>query len=218
MVNAIITAAGKSSRMFESQKKANKELVNKLLLPLKDKTVIETTIDTVLSANVDSCIIVLGYYKDEIMEQISHIDDPRIKIIENKHNDVGLSTSLLNGLSIAKSNLVLCTTGDQPTIIKETFNELIFKALNSKDPFKTVSILRRRDWGELNSAEGLGMPFVTSRENLMTYFKKYDENINPIVREMFKDGYYFYGVREKNKLELVNINTVEEYEYVLKRF
>ena len=217
MVSAIITAAGKSSRMYESQLKKSIKVQNKLTLAFKDKTVIEETINNVLSSNIDSCIIVLGHFKDEIKEHISDISDKRIKIIENDPVDVGLSTSLLHGLENSNSELSLCVTADQPTVCSTTFNNLINNSLNSKNPLKTISILRRKDYGKLNTAEGLGMPFVAPRENLINYLKGHDDNLNPILRKIFNDGYCFYGVKEKNKLELININTLEDYEYVLKR-
>ena len=72
--STIITAAGKNSRMRKDQLSRNIELKNKLILPFKDKTVIETTIDNALSANVDECIVVLGHYANEIMEAI--FDNP----------------------------------------------------------------------------------------------------------------------------------------------
>ena len=44
-ISTVITAAGKNSRMRKDQISRNIELRNKLILPFKDKTVIETTID-----------------------------------------------------------------------------------------------------------------------------------------------------------------------------
>ena len=69
-ISTIITAAGKNSRMRKDQISRNIELTNKLILPFKGKTVIETTIDNALSANIDECIVVLGHYASEILEAI----------------------------------------------------------------------------------------------------------------------------------------------------
>lgn len=217
MVTAIITAAGKSSRMIESQKKRNLKIENKLTLPLKGKTIIENTINNVISANVSSCILILGHFAFEIIEAISPINNDKIKIIENNPINVGLSKSLLNGLNNTDSDLVLCVSGDQPTISGKTYNKLIDSSLNSLNPSNTISVLRRKDHGLLDSPVGLGMPFVTGRENLFKYLKNYNENINPVLREMFSDGYSFHAIKEENELELININTYEEYEYVLDR-
>ena len=69
-ISTIITAAGKNSRMRNDQISRGIELTNKLILPFKNKTVIETTIDNALSLDIDECIVVLGHYASEIKEAI----------------------------------------------------------------------------------------------------------------------------------------------------
>jgi len=210
-ISTIITAAGKNSRMRKDQISRNIELKNKLILPFNDKTVIETTIDNALSANISECIVVLGHYSSEIKEAIFDNYKDDVMFVENNPVDVGLSTSLYNGLSNACGEYALCITADQPTVTTETFNKMIEISQNSDNPSKTISILRRRKTGLLDTAEGLGMPFVAHRKNLMEYLKNEDDNLNPILRKIFADGYTFYGVKEKNKKELVNINHYDEY-------
>ncbi|MBR0271737.1 MAG: NTP transferase domain-containing protein [Methanobrevibacter sp.] len=215
-ISAIITAAGKNSRMRKDQISRNLEVKNKLILPFKDKTVLETTIDNTLSADIDECIVVLGHYSDEIMEAISNNYEDSVKFIINDPCDVGLSTSLYNGLSNITSDFALCVTGDQPTVSTETFNNMINVLEKCENPFNTISILRRRKTGLLDTAEGLGMPFVAPRENLMKYLENEDDNLNPILRKIFADGYTFYGIEEKNKKELLNINHYDDYLDVIK--
>ncbi|MBE6497386.1 MAG: molybdopterin-guanine dinucleotide biosynthesis protein MobA [Methanobrevibacter sp.] len=210
-ISTIITAAGKNSRMRKDQMARNLDLTNKLILPFKNKTVIETTIDNALSLNIDECIVVLGHYSSEIKEVIFENYKDEVKFIENNPVDVGLSTSLFNGLSNTDSDFALCITADQPTVSSETFNKLIEVSQNSEDPFNTISILRRRKTGLLDTAEGLGMPFVAPRLNLMKYLENEDDNLNPILRKIFADGYTFYGIKEKNKKELLNINHYDDY-------
>ena len=210
-VSTIITAAGKNSRMRKDQISRGIELTNKLILPFNNKTVIETTIDNALSCDIDECIVVLGHYAGEIMEAISDNYKDSVKFIKNDPVDVGLSTSLYNGLSNIESDFALCITADQPSVSTETFNKLIEVSQNSDDSYKTISILRRRKTGLLDTAEGLGMPFVAPRENLMKYLENEDDNLNPILRKIFDDGYTFYGIKEKNEKELLNINHYDEY-------
>ena len=211
LISTVITAAGKNSRMRKDQISRGLNLTNKLILPFNTKTVIETTIDNALSSNSDECIVVLGHYSSEIKEVIYDNYKDDVKFIENNPVDVGLSTSLFNGLSNIGSDLALCITADQPTVSTETFNQLIETSLNADDPYNTISILRRRKTGLLDTAEGLGMPFVAPRENLMTYLENEDDNLNPILRKIFDDGYVFYGIKEKNKKELLNINHYDDY-------
>ena len=210
-ISTVITAAGKNSRMRKDQISRGLDLTNKLILPFNEKTVLETTIDNALSANTDECIVVLGHYSNEIIEAISDNYESEVKFIKNNPVDVGLSTSLYNGLSNLTSEFALCITGDQPTVSTETFNKMIEISQKSDNPYKTISILRRRKTGLLDTAEGLGMPFVAPRENLMNYLKNEDDNLNPILRKIFDDGYTFYGIKEKNKEELLNINHYEDY-------
>lgn len=210
-ISTVITAAGKNSRMRRDQLSRNIELKNKLILPFGEKTVIETTIDNALSLNVDECIVVLGHFASEIKEAIFDNYKDSVKFVINNPVDVGLSVSLYNGLSNMSSDFALCITADQPTVSTETFNRMIDVIGKCDDPYKTISILRRRKTGILDTAEGLGMPFVAPRENLMKYLEKEDDNLNPILRKIFADGYTFYGVKEKNKRELLNINHYEDY-------
>ena len=210
-ISTIITAAGKNSRMRKDQLSRNIELKNKLILPFENKTVIETTIDNALSANIDECIVVLGHYASEIKEAIFDNYKGSVKFVINDPVDVGLSVSLYNGLSKICSDFALCITADQPTVSTETFNRIIEVSQNSDNPFHTISILRRRKTGLLDTAEGLGMPFVAPRLNLMEYLKNEDDNLNPILRKIFADGYAFYGIKEKNKKELLNINHYDDY-------
>ena len=210
-ISTVITAAGKNSRMRKDQISRGIELTNKLLLPFNDKTVIETTIDNALSLDIDECIVVLGHYSSEIKEAIFDNYKDDVKFIENNPVDVGLSTSLFNGLSNISSDFALCITGDQPTVLPETFEKMIDVIENAEDPYKTISILRRRKTGKLDTAEGLGMPFVAPRKNLMGYLENEDDNLNPILRKIFADGYTFYGIKEKNEKELLNINHYDDY-------
>lgn len=210
-ISTVITAAGKNSRMRRDQLSRNIELKNKLILPFGEKTVIETTIDNALSANIDECIVVLGHYAGEIKEAIFDNYKGSVKFIINDPVDVGLSVSLYNGLSNISSDFALCITADQPTVSTETFNKMIDVSQSSDDPYRTISILRRRKTGLLDTAEGLGMPFVAPRENLMGYLENENDNLNPILRKIFADGYTFYGIKEKNKKELLNINHYDDY-------
>ncbi len=210
-ISTIITAAGKNSRMRKDQISRNLDLKNKLILPFNNKTVLETTIDNALSANTDECIVVLGHYASEIKEALGDNYEGRVKFVENNPVDVGLSKSLFNGLSNSNCDYSLCITGDQPTVSTETFNKMIETSQNAQNPKKTISILRRRKIGLLDTAEGLGMPFVAHRKNLMGYLENEDDNLNPILRKIFADGYVFYGIKEKNEKELLNINHYEDY-------
>lgn len=214
-ISAIITAAGKNSRMKQDQLKNKLPIKNKLLLPLYNRTVIENTVNNVLSSNIDDCIIVLGHFADEIEKIISNIDNDRIHIVKNDPIEVGLSQSLLNGINKSNADIVLCVAGDQPSVSEFTYNNILNCILNSKTPEKTISILRRKKTGLLKTAEGLGMPFATNKLELAKYIKNENDNLNPILRKMFDDGFIFFGIEEKNEYELININRQNDYKIIL---
>ena len=90
-VSAIITAAGKNSRMRKDQISRNISVKNKLILPFHNKTVLETTIDNALSSNVDECIVVLGHYSDEIKEAIFDNYKDSVKFVENNPRFISIS-------------------------------------------------------------------------------------------------------------------------------
>lgn len=197
--------------MRKDQIARNINVKNKLILDFNNSTVIETTIENALSLDIDECIIVLGHYGSQIKEAINDNLKDKVKFVFNDPIDVGLSQSLLNGLINTSSEYTLCITADQPTVTPKTFENIMNTLKTSKDPDKTVSVLRRIKTGKLDTAEGLGMPFAANRENLIGYLEKENDNLNPILRKMFKDGYEFYGVKEIDEKELININHYEDY-------
>ncbi len=211
MVSAIITAAGKNRRMRDDLKSRGIEIRHKLLLNFCGNPVILQTLQNTLNAGVDECMVVLGHFSDEIISVLDELDDERVRITINPEIDVELSESLLNGVKKVKGEFCLCVAADQPTISSETFKNIIQGLFNSQEPKNTVSILARGKAGYLNTAEGLGMPFVCHVDILKKYLSVNKDNLNPILRKMLKEGVIFYGVPPKDDLELVNINNYGDY-------
>lgn len=216
LVSAIITAAGANTRMREDLERLGLPIINKLVLPLEDRTVIEYTINNILNADVDECIIVVGNYSSEILEVVSQINDDRIKIIENESHDVPLSVSLLNGINSSKNNIILATAADQPTVTTETYQNLI-EIIKNNPSERILSILRREETGQVKTAKGLGMPFATHKETITPYLKNKKSNINPILHEIIKNT-RFQAIKEQNPLELININHYTDYQYIKTNF
>lgn len=217
-ISAVITAAGANTRMELDQINRQLPIKNKLLLPLKNQNVITHTITNILKTNVDECIVVVGHYKHQILPVISNINDNRLKIIENKNVHVSLAESLLNGINHSTGSICLCAAGDQPTVTTTTFQKLIDIVLNSQDPKNTLSVLSRTETGFLKTAEGLGMPFACDNKLIKSYLIKKSSNINPILRKMRSDKVIFYGQKEENQIELININRMEDYYLILDNF
>lgn len=211
MVSAVITAAGKNRRMREDFKARGMEIKHKLLLDIHGMPIILQTLKNTLDTDVGDCIIVLGHFCDEIIAVIEEYNNEKVRVTKNPDNNVELSESLLNGINKIESDYCLCVAADQPTVSTETLKNLIKGVFDSKDPQNTVSILARGQIGYLDSAEGLGMPFACHKNILIKYLAEKSDNLNPILREMVDDGVIFYGVPSRDHLELININTYDDY-------
>lgn len=216
MISAIIAAAGKNRRMRADMQSKGLEIKPKLLLDYGDKPILIRTIENVQKAGVNKIFVVLGHYRDEILAVLRKFHT-NVNIIENPHNEIQLSETLLNGVKNIENELCLCLAGDQPTLSPLTIRNLIKEALKASDPENFVSILARGREGYLSSTKGLGMPFVCHSHLLRKYLPGKEDNLNPILNEMLKDGVIFYGTPPLNELELVNINRWQDYLQILRK-
>ena len=190
----------------------NKTPIHKLKLMINNKPILIHTIEHVLNSDINKCIIMLGHYSDELyslIEEYDLIDEVEIKV--NPDVNVGLSKTIENAIKDDLDEYYLFTAADQPTITTKTINNMINCIKRSSKPSNTISILRRIKIGRLDSAEGLGMPFCCYARLLYDYIKDYNDNLNPILRQMIKNNVDFYALEEENKLELLNINHYEDY-------
>lgn len=88
-ITAIILAAGRSQRMGER---------NKLLLPFRGKTVLESVLDTVVSLPFREILVVTGHDGLAIQKILQNYP---LKRVHNPAYRRGMSTSLKKGLSAA---------------------------------------------------------------------------------------------------------------------
>lgn len=102
---AIILAAGTSSRMGNP----------KLLLPWKDHTIIEETVDQVLGADYDDVVVVAGSERDEIAELLA---EKPVRVALNLNFRAGMAGSIKAGVSFidASATAFAIVLGDQPRI------------------------------------------------------------------------------------------------------
>ena len=102
---AIILAAGASTRMKKQ----------KLLLPFKGKTIIETVVENAARSVNSNVVVVLGSHQEQIRRQIENCD---IKLCVNENYQDGMLSSVICGFSAlpedAKAALIFL--GDQPQI------------------------------------------------------------------------------------------------------
>jgi molybdenum cofactor cytidylyltransferase len=118
MLTAIVLSAGLSQRTGK---------INKLLLTYKGKTIIETTLENILSAKVDEIIVVTGYEAEKIKEAIKHLP---VTIIYNEDYAQGMTRSIQCGIEGAKeSGYMICLadmfliTAEEYIFLKEVFEK-----------------------------------------------------------------------------------------------
>lgn len=125
-IGGLVLAAGLSSRMGDF----------KPLMPLRDKTLIENTIDSLLLCGVNPVVVVLGYRGQEIEKILRsrYIGD----VLTLVYNEEFSNTDMLTSIKIGLSSMPPCDSffllpGDMPVVAKETFLAL-YNARKGKKP------------------------------------------------------------------------------------
>lgn len=96
----------------------------KQLLPLGGKTIIEHSLDNLLSSKVDEVIVVTGNEAEMVAEKIANRP---VKIVINSDFRQGMSTSLKKGVASISRNADAITVAlaDQPFISSSLINRMI---------------------------------------------------------------------------------------------
>ena len=122
VINGLILAAGMSRRMQQF----------KPLMKLGNKTIIETTVEQMLSAGVDQITVVLGYRGSEI-QKVLEKDQKMKKRVRFVYNFEFEKTQMLDSVKIGIKELKECerffiVPGDMPAISAETYLRLTEQA------------------------------------------------------------------------------------------
>ncbi len=114
MISAIILAAGESKRMGQA----------KQLLGIEGKALLQQVLDSVLEADVDEVILVLGHEAERIRKAM---DVRGARVVVNADYARGMITSIQEGLKALdkKSEAFFVVLGDQPEIRPAVYNRLI---------------------------------------------------------------------------------------------
>ncbi len=108
-VTAIILAAGFSRRMKGT---------NKLLLPFRGKTVLETTVETVLEIPFREVVVVTGHDRAAVE---ALLESHPVRVVHNSRYPEGMGASLRVGVAAAEGSAgVMILPGDMPLIRRET--------------------------------------------------------------------------------------------------
>ena len=184
---AIILAAGESKRMGSP----------KMLLDFKSGTMIEKVIANVKDSKVSNIMVVLGAYKEAIIDQIGKLT---VKFCYNDNYMEGMLSSVQCGFRNIPSDCkaVLVFQGDQPLITPSVINTVI------------------EAW--LMSGKGIIIPvFMSKRGHPILIDRKYSDEIEKLDagKGLRSLAYRFYDdVLEVNTDEsgiLRDFDTYEQY-------
>jgi molybdenum cofactor cytidylyltransferase len=151
-IGAVVLAAGLSSRMG----------VQKLLLPWKGKTVIETGVDTLIHSKITEIVIVTGRDAEQIA---SSLKSKPVQIIYNPDfADGNMITSLRIGLKALRNrvNAILMVLADQPQMLETTVKLLVDEWNQNPDSLCIPSyqmhrghpwVIPARLWDDLNGLD-----------------------------------------------------------------
>lgn len=132
-VAAIVLAAGKSERMGK----------NKLLMALREKSIIDLLLDALQESKISEIIIVLGNKPWEIIN-ILRSRTNRIRKIINKKYEEGMTSSFITGLKLVNHvDAALLVLGDQPILEPKFVNIMIEQMERNKDKALIVSPIYR---------------------------------------------------------------------------
>ncbi len=115
MISTIILAAGSSIRMGGE---------NKLLLPWRESTIIETIVDRLLVSEAGEIIVVTGFEENLIQNRLK---DKPVKFANNEQFESGMTSSVQCGVMNADSNsdgYLICLS-DMPNLEIEDYNQMI---------------------------------------------------------------------------------------------
>ncbi len=113
-INGLILAAGLSSRMGDF----------KPLMPLRGKTLIENSIDSMLLAGVNRVVVVLGHRGADLeaILRSRYIGDTVVIAYNHDYASTDMFTSIKIGLSaMPECDAFYLLPGDMPVVAKETF-------------------------------------------------------------------------------------------------
>lgn len=118
---AIVLAAGKSSRAKNS---------HKLLSLLTDKTVVRTTVDSLLGIKELTVLTVTGHAAKEIE---ACLPDQKVSFVNNPDFDQGMGTSLATGIGALDETIThaLICLADMPFVMRTTIEKLIKTATDT---------------------------------------------------------------------------------------
>ena len=114
-ISSIVLAAGMSERML---------IGNKLLLKVKNKTLVEKTLENIISANFSKVSVILGHDSILITNLLKNYN---VNLYYNPKYKEGISSSIVEGVvknSINSDGIMVCLA-DMPEVSKCVYNRML---------------------------------------------------------------------------------------------
>ncbi len=187
-VASVILAAGASTRMG----------VNKLLLRVEGKYVIEWILDTVTRVSVQT-IVVLGHNPRELVPLISSYD---VNMVINENYSAGMTSSFKKGVLEVSEEAAFLVLGDQLGVETDLMKLMIHKMEGDEDVLVVSPIF---DGGK-------GHP-VLFRDKLFPKILALDnrETLRDLINS-YEDNHYTV---QGNQLYVMDFDTPEEFKEVV---
>ncbi len=120
-IAAVVLCAGGATRWQESAVRAGLAVSNKLLAPLRGRTVVEWSVEHAKAASFDATIVVSG----AVSLPLALVHDPSLTIVSNPRWTDGQAGSLALALDRCRElgvDIAVCGLGDQPFIEPEAWS------------------------------------------------------------------------------------------------
>lgn len=189
-LSAIILAAGQSQRTFPK---------NKLLLPYRGKTIIQTVLDKITPLNFAEILVVVGFEQNKMKKALQNFP---LRFVHNPNYESGMATSIGVGISQSQPYVdgYMILLGDMPWIDQTVLKNLIRSFYtNPASAIVAPSFQKRR-----------GNPVIFSkkyRDDLLSLSG--DSGARPVMQK-FQDQ--VIEVQVENERLLMDIDTLEDYE------
>ena len=190
-VAGIVLAAGASTRIG----------VPKQLLRVEGETLLDRMLDHALNSALEQVVLVLGFQVQKIKEGLkTDLRHPRLKIVENKLYEEGISSSIIAGLSAVEDAYghIMILLADMPFVTTKLINHLLHQYLASRLDLGAISIKGRRSHPVI-----IGRRFYEELRQL-----KGDLGARDLFR---KYSHQVYLVEPGEDYEDVDIDTLEDY-------
>lgn len=192
-LTGIILAAGTSSRMRDS---------NKLLLPYRNHTIIEETLEQLSKSMVDKILVVTGHDNLRVEKVLAGRQSDRIEMVYNPDYLLGRAASIKRGLSMVgdKTDAVLFMVADKPEVSHVLINKAIDRFRKDRPPVLYVE-----------APTGRGHPIIFDR-SLFDELKQLDGDRvgNELVGRYGNDAIVLKDMTPQN-----DIDTRDDYRALL---